>query len=473
MYHSQLVETLESLNLKEMRLFQKFICSPIHNSRRDVIDLFNYLWSKLEDGKATKLSKEKAFTRVYPGEKYSEKKIRYTMSFLFKALKSFLSYQEMTNDPINEQIHLSRALKKRGLYRIYQQEIQKCDKNLKQQPLRNIDFHHKNYQLAYEQFDFFSTQRRKASEDIPIPGDELTIYYIANILRFACSTLSLQRVASSDHRQDLLEEVIDLVEQKHYLNIPAVAIYYYTYKTLTHPENSQYFQSLRQLIRQFPFLLPIVELKNIYHFATNHCIQQVNLGNADYLKELLNLYKDGLAANVFIENKVMGRFTYKNIVMAGLKQREFDWVEQFIYGYKAYLDERYREATFIFNLAILHYHQPDYDKAMDLLRGISFDDVLTDLAARSTLLKIYFEREEMDALNSLLDSFKNFIYRHKELGYHKTNYLNLIRFTKKLLNLKTYDRAALQRLQQEIEQTAALVDKKWLLQQIKIIGKGI
>ncbi len=273
MYNSQLVETLQSLSSKELKLFDKYVCSPIHNSRQDVIDLFKYLWKKLEEASLYKLEKEIVFQKIYPNEAYTEKKIRYTMSFLFKVLKSFLSYLEYTNDPIDKQILLSRALKKRGLYRIYQQEIQKCNKELKQQTLRNIDYHHKNYQLAYEQFDFYSIQRRKAANSIPIPSDELTIYYIANILRFSCSTLSLKAVAQTDHQEDLLEEVVQLVEQKDYLNIPAVAIYYYTYKTFTNPENDQYFQNLRHLIQQYPSLFPIMELKNIYHFATNHCIQ--------------------------------------------------------------------------------------------------------------------------------------------------------------------------------------------------------
>lgn len=466
MYQSQLVETLQSLSLKELRLFEKYVHSPIHNSRQDVIDLFLYLRNRLDGPSPYKLDKTSAFSKIYPKEVFDEKKIRYTMSFLYKVLKSFLSYLEFTNDPIEEQILLSRALKKRGLYRIYKQEIEKCNKGLHRQTLRNIDFHHKNYQLAYEQFDFYSIQKRKAANSIPIPNDELTVYYIANILRFSCSTLSLKTVAYSDHQQDLLEEVVQLVEQKDYLNIPAVAIYYYTYKAFTHPEVDHYFQDLRQLIRSSPALFPIIELKNIYHFATNYCIQQVNLGKSQYLKELFDLYKDGLAAQIFIENKLLSRFTYKNIVLTGLKQKEFEWVEKFIYDYKNHIEEKYRKPTFVYNLAIFYYHQPDYDKAMDLLRSITFDDVLTDLAARCTLLKIYFKRNEIDALNSLLDSFKNFIYRHKELGYHKTNYLNLIKYTKKLLNLNTYDKSATQKLAKEIEETAALADKHWLLEQV-------
>ena len=48
----------------------------------------------------------------------------------------------------------------------------------------------------------------------------------------------------------------------------------------------------------------------------------------------------------------------------------------------------------------------------------------------------------------------------------KLYFINILKYTKKMLNLKTYDRSALHRLKSEIEQTAALADKSWLLQQI-------
>ena len=102
---------------------------------------------------------------------------------------------------------------------------------------------------------------------------------------------------------------------------------------------------------------------------------------------------------------------------------------------------------------------------MEILRTITFNETMLELAARRMLLKIYFELNEIDALYSLFDSFKNYIYRHKEVRYAKDNYLNLIKYAKKLTDISHRDKEAIARLTEEITQTQAVVEKAWLLEQ--------
>lgn len=103
---------------------------------------------------------------------------------------------------------------------------------------------------------------------------------------------------------------------------------------------------------------------------------------------------------------------------------------------------------------------------MHLLRQAEFDDLLHNLEARKMLLKIYYDLEEIEALLSLLDSFKNFIYRQKGLGYHRDNYLNLIKFVHRLLQLNTYDKMAKEVLKEDLKSVKAVAEKAWLLEQL-------
>ena len=74
------------------------------------------------------------------------------------------------------------------------------------------------------------------------------------------------------------------------------------------------------------------------------------------------------------------------------------------------------------------------------------------------------EKDEREVLSSWLISFKNFIYRHKELGnYQKDRYLNLIKFTRRFLSVNRYDKTALENLKEEIEKTEQVAEKEWLL----------
>ena len=69
-------------------------------------------------------------------------------------------------------------------------------------------------------------------------------------------------------------------------------------------------------------------------------------------------------------------------------------------------------------------------------------------------------------LEAHLNAMNNFIRRKRVLGYHKDNYLNIIRYTKKIMALKPYDKAAIQNLVAEIEAEEKLTEKRWLLQQL-------
>jgi len=104
---------------------------------------------------------------------------------------------------------------------------------------------------------------------------------------------------------------------------------------------------------------------------------------------------------------------------------------------------------------------------MVLLQKVDFDDVLNNLDARRMLLRIYYELGEFEALHSLLDSFKTYISRQKDVGYHKDNYLNLIRFVKKMIRYDLSDPKTRSALVDEIKNTPAFTEQSWLLKQLE------
>jgi len=136
------------------------------------------------------------------------------------------------------------------------------------------------------------------------------------------------------------------------------------------------------------------------------------------LRELFDLYQAGLEQDAFLENGFLSRWTYKNIVTAGLILEEFEWVEGFIYKYESKLERKYRKDSFGYNLACLFYGKKQYDKAISQLQQVKFDDVLLNLNARNLLVKIYLELEEYEALDAHLNSFEVFIRMIKPQKWH-------------------------------------------------------
>ena len=86
---------------------------------------------------------------------------------------------------------------------------------------------------------------------------------------------------------------------------------------------------------------------------------------------------------------------------------------------------------------------------------------------KTLLLKIYYELDEFDLLQAHLDAMQNYILRKKVIGYHKTNYLNTIRYTKRLLSLNYYDKVSIKKLRKKLDEEEILTEKRWMLSQLE------
>lgn len=466
MQDSRLIEIFQQLHKKELRELGKFVRSPFHNQRKDVVRLYEYLVEWLRKGKKENLSKEITFPVIFPKEKYDEKKIRYTMSFLYQAIKSFLAYQEFTAHPIQEQTAVVKVFRKKGLSRLFKQELRIAQTMIAKQPIRNQQYHLQNYQLQQERYRFTQQETRTEALGLEELSSELDQFYIASKLSQSANALTHQALHQSNFKPDFLPEILNYLNQKDFSHNPAIAIYFHCLKILTEEESLPYFKKLRILMEQYSSAFPPRELQDIYTFALNYCIKRLNARNDLFHREALLLYQEGLEKEVFLENGVLSRFNYKNIVALGLGLGDLPWVEQFIEAYKAYLDKKYRESTYRFNLAMLHYKKGNYDEAMLLLQKVGTSDTFNNLNARRMLVRIYYAQGAEEALYSLLDSFQNYIYRKKELGYHRALYLNFVKFTRRLLQLNRYDQEQVTQLREEIEETTIVAEKVWLLEQL-------
>jgi tetratricopeptide (TPR) repeat protein len=141
-------------------------------------------------------------------------------------------------------------------------------------------------------------------------------------------------------------------------------------------------------------------------------------------------------------------------------------VEHFISDYRNFVKEPHRESLYSFNLARLEYQRRHLDKALKLLQKAEYKDLLLHLAAKTLQLKIFYELEEFDLLESHLQTLQTFIRRKKDLGYHRENYLNTIRFTRKLLEANLFDKTVRKALREEIEGTKGVAEQEWLLERV-------
>lgn len=465
MKKSRLIHIFRTFNKKEIRLLRKWIESPAHNQREDVLSLFEYLVKNDRYTTDKYVQKEKVFGKVYAGETYNDAKMRQVIFFLLKVIEEFLIYQEVFSNEVDNKITLARVYRKRKLDNPFEKTIANAVKYQEQQPYRNEYFYRNQYVIEQEKYLFLEKQpKRNILMNLQEVSDTLDTTYIADKLRQSCLMIAHQRAFKVDYEMKFIEEVLKYVEdQKLHEKIPAIAIYYWIYKLSIGEDIYEYLK--KEIVSNTQYF-PHSENRDIYLMAINYCIKKINTGNSKFIRESFELYKLGFEKEVLIENNRISRWTFYNVFINAIKVQEFDWAENFIEKFQKYVDEKYRQGFVYHALARLNFERKNYNKTIELLQEAEFDDIIMSLGARTMQLQIYFETDEFDLLDALLDSTRTYLQRKEVIGYHKATFKNLLRYTRKLVKVNHYDREEKEKLRVEIQEANPLTEKAWLLAQL-------
>lgn len=465
MVKSNLIGVLRTFNKKELRTLSKWLQSPVHNQREDVIKLLEYLGENGRLNRDEELAKELVFAKVFPNETFDDAKMRQVMYFLLQNVEQYLLYSEMTKDEVHVKTTLAKIYRKRKIAKSFEKTLKSATSLLDKSSYRNEDYLRYDFEQKFENYTFLSEFKRTDFNYQEV-SNALDVHYIANKLKESCVMLTHQRVYKTEYKIGLLDEVLEFVLENDLLDKPAVALYYYSYQSIRNSEVENFWKLKNELLKS-GHLFPKEEIRNIYLIALNFCIGQMNAGNEPFVREAFELYRSGLEIDLFVFDGYLSRFTYKNVVAIGLTLSEFEWVAEFIEAYKDKLESKYRESNYKYNLARYHYYTNQYEKAQEYLIQVDYDDIFLNLDAKNILIKIYYELDEHTALDSLLESLKVFLRRKKVIGYHKSNYQNIIKYTKKLLKINPYNKSERVKLKEEISGTSPLTEKDWLLTQLE------
>ncbi len=173
------------------------------------------------------------------------------------------------------------------------------------------------------------------------------------------------------------------------------------------------------------------------------------------------IYQDCLGKGYLLEDGYFPESTFSNMVALGIKRKAFDWTSDFIHTQKVFLKKEIRTSLVSFNQAQLYYAQGQLLEATNSLVLVSTKSPFLYLGAKSLLLKVLYEAQEWDTLDSSLDSLRVYLQRRKDLGYRREHYKLLHYFFKQLIQLKPTDREAREKLKQEIILADAFRMKEW------------
>ena len=206
----------------------------------------------------------------------------------------------------------------------------------------------------------------------------------------------------------------------------------------------------------------------MYRFPQNFCAYHINLGKVKYYHELFDIYQTLIEKQIIFQSGgELDPAIYKNIITIGCLVKAFDWVEQFIQDHTGKLPKVSQDNDLNYNLAKVYFFTGQYEKVIEQLREVEYKNLDYSLGGKLMLLKTYYELDEFRALDSLMDSFRIYLHRNKIISRDvKQQYMNVLRFVKKLASIAPYDKEVIQKIKTQINNCKALADKKWILEKV-------
>lgn len=475
----KIIQALEQLTVYDLNSFAKFIHSPFFNPNQKVIAYFDILEKAIKEDTLEKLTPQILWFKIMSEKNYNNQKFLKLNSDLTKLLESFLAHKELEDSLSFKMNFTVEGAKKRQLTNLYNSIIGSIQRLSQNEMNQSYEYYLSRYMQEKNLFSLQSENEKKNERtemdtqiNIREISDSLDYFYIAEKLRQYCTLLSWKKMYQLDIPVSNMEFVLSVAQQEPYASIPPISIYYKMFLTYEDEANTENYYSLRNEINEYLHIFPIEEQKDIYSTLLSYCINKTNKNHEPFYLELFEVYKSGLKNNVLIVNNKLSVSDYRNICFIALRIKEFSWAESFIYEFSTYVDEKYRNNAVEFSLARLEFYRKEYGKVLEHLYKVNYEDVWYNINAKTLQIASYYELDEYDALESLLQSFRMFIRREKSLSAaRKTHYLNLVKYTQALIKIYPKDKEKLNKLRHEIVSTQGIVSKPWLLEKIEDLLK--
>ncbi len=473
-------QALQGLDIYQLNAFKKFIISPYFNQNEKITEYFLLLERTLRNEESLDLLKDEEVWKNLTKEKYENVKFRKLSSDLYRLFEKFLSQKALENDDNYQLLLQSRYAKNINSEVVHSDINRKIELNLKK---TNAVSSNKILESFLLKKDLYGLKIEYEKKHKSYKGDivtslkdleyDLDKFYLIEKLRIYSTLLSWSRLSKIELNYNKFERFISRIATDLFKNVPAIKIYNIIYQLQTKDEARESFLELKELIKQHKYDFELEELKNIYEAAISYCIHKLNQGDESMNRQIFDLYQEALKDDVFLKNDELSPTTFRNVVAVALRLKEFEWTESFIHKFSLKLNIKYQENALNFNLARLHFYQGNFWDSISNLQLVSYDDVWYNLNSRTLLLACYYELDEQEVLDSQLSSFQVFIRRERSLGNRKNNYLNLIKFLKKLVKVPTNKNSKLLQLKDQVIETKGVVNKQWLLEKVdeKLNGK--
>lgn len=480
MHLHRAVELLKTLNEDELKEFGGFIESPFFNNRDVLVRLFKTVVKYAPDYKSKVLTKEKLYTKIYPGKKYNEQTLRSRMSEFASLIREFLTQKSLSEDEFEKKKYFIKELTKRKKFELAEKFISEAEKGIAgDKDFGNIFFKQK-LQLLTEHASLWiaKDEKDKSLESAYGRGEFLLNYFLLEYLKINHDIICIEiekkekkdfSLANLFFEKFNFEEYLNVLKEKNYEHYALIASYYYGNMSMRKPEEEYYFYQLKNILYEHYKIFALEELYNYWSLLSN-------CAYVNYLKKGKKFLNEGHEINkFFIENEIYDNskpfspLGFQNILMNAVMVEDFDWGEKFIDEFKQKLPTEAANNRYNFCKALIYFERKNYGKSNEFLNKVKFIDVEMNLGVRLIYIKNFYEMGLVETVDSQIDSLRHFVSKNIENlhSFTQENIKTTLHYISKMVSakfgMKKLDYSDLK----EAESNSNFLQRKWILEKIK------
>jgi hypothetical protein len=467
-YSNKLWQTLSCLSHEEHLRLLRFLRSPYFIQSKTMGTLCEVLVRLIEKGE-TGFDRQLVWQKIAPEEAYDDINFRKYCSDLLRLTGEFMAHEMTALDPIRQSMGtLSFAVQNR-VDPLLQSAMRQARSALAQKPYRSIEDFMNAYSIErqyYTMMEFdVKVDTRANLEEI---SQQIDLFYWIEKLKLFSAMLSQQRTGNYQYDLKGMPEILIFLHHYPVENVPELAIYYYSFLTLYEEDQVAHYFNLRRMLDMHATEMPQKEAIELFDAALHYCTGKINKGDRVFLQEYFDVFEEAIQKGIFLQNGELATWRFNNIVASALGLGKLEWAEAFVEKFKNHLPQDSRQNTYAFNLARVYRFQKKYDAVLELLQNVEYDDIGVNLISKMMLLITHFERNDHEVLDSFIESFRVFLNRHKNIPQQRRlGYLNLLKYTRRLMRLMPGNKAAAAKLREEIIRgKAEILNHEWLLEKL-------
>jgi hypothetical protein len=478
---------LDALSEQESHSFSKFLKSPYHNNRKILTNLFD----QYVKFRTTGTSGEEIFRKIFASKKIGTSNGRVLLHRLLMAAKDFLAYERFKKRALERKLDLMKEYYSRDLKDLCSGEYDKATKNLKKEKL-DSDYFFANFLLESERFNLNQLHAPKGTKKqvrtmldvLTRRNAYLTSFFISELF---CGFLNMM-VLSKRYRIDFKKHPLyDLVTSTNFDAITEMmeksdrqGFYPQIYRAMLDAfidiEDIRKYYNYKKLVYRYAAFLSIEEIG--FHFSKliAYCMyHRSSASNGElFSRKLEGHYKIMLKERYYLDRKTnfLTVDLYRNILNFAAEERRASFVKQLAAFYSKQLPREHRENGS--NLAFANYFHilRKFSSSLDYLKQISINYFAFKYDIRNLMLKNYYELGYIDAAESLVKTYKEFLTHNEMIERAKQeDYGKFVKYFHKLISFSNDKNRDAGLWKDKLDKEANFPDKKWLLEKFeKITG---